>query len=152
MALQFNCKHCNELVVVKFLKVGEIGECKKCGKKNTIPENAEGISESKLKSEHTISDAFDTKNNEKGNLKGKETSTSKSKTTKKTKNKEPMDVFVDNVHPINVTVRDIEMSFTSMVMFMVKWAIASIPALIILFIIFNIIIGVFGLGIFALFK
>lgn len=59
MALQFNCQHCNELIISKFLKVGEVVECKKCGEKNTIPKNAEGISESTIKSENTISDAFD---------------------------------------------------------------------------------------------
>ena len=37
---------------------------------------------------------------------------------------------------MNVDVKDIDMSFGNMVMFMVKWAIASIPAVIILFVIF----------------
>ena len=32
-----------------------------------------------------------------------------------------------------VVVKDIQMSFSSMVLFMVKWAIASIPAFLILF-------------------
>jgi len=41
MALQFNCQHCNELITSKFLKVGEIAECKKCREKNTIPKSAE---------------------------------------------------------------------------------------------------------------
>jgi hypothetical protein len=59
MVLQFNCQHCNELIISKFLKVGEMAECKKCGEKNTIPKSAEGISESTIKSENTISDAFD---------------------------------------------------------------------------------------------
>ena len=47
--------------------------------------------------------------------------------------------------PENVTrviVTDFEMSFGSMVMFMVKWALAAIPALIIL-----VLIGVFAFGI-----
>lgn len=34
--------------------------------------------------------------------------------------------------PVRVTVVDLNMSFGSMVVFMVKWAIAAIPALIIL--------------------
>ena len=59
MVLQFNCQHCNELIISKFLKIGEMAECKKCGEKNTIPKSAEGISESTIKSENTISDAFD---------------------------------------------------------------------------------------------
>ena len=36
---------------------------------------------------------------------------------------------------MNVDVKDIDMSFGNMVMFMVKWAISSIPAFIILFLI-----------------
>lgn len=38
------------------------------------------------------------------------------------------------LRPTAVVVTDIHMSFTSMVAFMVKWAIASIPALLILFV------------------
>ena len=48
----------------------------------------------------------------------------------------------------HVVVTDIQMTFLSMVVFMVKWAIASIPALIILFIIFSLfggfLVGVVG--------
>jgi len=43
-----------------------------------------------------------------------------------------------------VVIKDIQMSFISMVVFMVKWAIASIPALVILFIIFAVVSGLFG--------
>jgi hypothetical protein len=43
-----------------------------------------------------------------------------------------------------VVVTDIHMPFGSMVAFMVKWSIASIPALIILFILWTIVAGVFG--------
>jgi len=42
---------------------------------------------------------------------------------------------------IEVTVVDIKMRFGSMVVFMVKWAIASIPALVIL-----VVIGVFAVA------
>ena len=136
MALQFNCYHCNELVVAKFLKVGEIAECKKCGEKNTIPENAEGISESEIKSEHTISDAFDDGNNKQSDSKTIEVSTHKGNSTQ--------------FQP--VTIEDIKMPFGSMVQFMVKWAIASIPAFIILFLIGMMVMGVFGVGIATLFK
>jgi hypothetical protein len=50
-----------------------------------------------------------------------------------------------------VVVTDIQMSFISMVVFMVKWVIASIPAFIILFIIFTVVAAIFvglfgGLG------
>ena len=46
--------------------------------------------------------------------------------------------------PLYVHVKDFEMSFGSMIVFMIKWAIASIPAFIILFI-----IGMFAFGILA---
>ena len=44
----------------------------------------------------------------------------------------------------HVTVVDIKMPFLSMVVFMVKWAIASIPALIILFFLFSLVMALFG--------
>jgi len=50
----------------------------------------------------------------------------------------------------SIVVTDIRMSFGSMVSFMVKWSIASIPALIILTLIFAAIGAVFG-GLFAAF-
>ncbi|MEJ2681177.1 MAG: hypothetical protein P8104_06535 [Gammaproteobacteria bacterium] len=43
-----------------------------------------------------------------------------------------------------VVVTDIQMPFISMVVFMVKWVIASIPAFIILFIIFTVVAAIFG--------
>ena len=52
----------------------------------------------------------------------------------------------------SVYIKDINMSFSSMVIFMVKWAIASIPALIILFMIGMILMGLFGVGIATLFR
>lgn len=47
-----------------------------------------------------------------------------------------------------VTVTDIQMPFGSMVIFMIKWAIASIPAAIILFLIASVFAVVFG-GVFS---
>ena len=46
----------------------------------------------------------------------------------------------------SVKVVDFEMGFGSMVMFMVKWVIASIPAMIILGLIVMVLVGVFGLS------
>ena len=43
-----------------------------------------------------------------------------------------------------VTVVDIKMPFWSMVVFMVKWAIASIPAILILAVLGMLLVGVFG--------
>ena len=43
-----------------------------------------------------------------------------------------------------VTVVDVRMPFMSMVVFMVKWAIASIPALLILFMLAAVVFGVLG--------
>jgi CHASE2 domain-containing sensor protein len=45
------------------------------------------------------------------------------------------------IRPTTVVVTDIHMSFSSMVIFMVKWAIASIPALLILFLLGAVAIG-----------
>ena len=130
MALQFNCQHCNELIISKFLKVGEMAECKKCGEKNTIPKSAEGISESEIKSEHTISDSFDDGSNKQSNSKTIEVSATQS----------------HNANEVIIT--DIKMKFGSMVEFMVKWAFASIPAIIILIALFYLITAILiGLGI-----
>ena len=43
-----------------------------------------------------------------------------------------------------VEITDVNMPFMSMVVFMVKWAIASIPAMLILFVMGAIFTGVFG--------
>jgi len=43
MALEFECKHCGEIKYARFLKVGELADCKSCGKKTTIPENSKVI-------------------------------------------------------------------------------------------------------------
>ena len=55
---------------------------------------------------------------------------------------------VDSNAKREVVVTDIKMPFGSMVVFMIKWALASIPAFIILAVIWAIAIGVFG-GIFG---
>ena len=49
-------------------------------------------------------------------------------------------------------ITDIKMKFGSMVEFMVKWAVASIPAFIILCIIGLVVAGIFGIGAVSLFK
>jgi hypothetical protein len=51
---------------------------------------------------------------------------------------------MENDEKKEVVVTDIKMPFMSMVIFMIKWAIASIPAIIILTILFMIIGGIFG--------
>jgi hypothetical protein len=48
---------------------------------------------------------------------------------------------MDTSSPQQVVIKDIEMSFGSMVVFMVKWTIAAIPAFFIL-LVFGLIIGV----------
>ena len=52
----------------------------------------------------------------------------------------------------DVIVKDINMTFTSMVIFMVKWVIASIPAMIILFILGFALASFIGVGVVSLFK
>ena len=63
----------------------------------------------------------------------------------------PHETIKNQPNSQNVTITDIKMPFGSMVEFMVKWAIASIPAFIILFLIGILIAGIFGLGAFTLF-
>ncbi len=43
MALRFNCEHCGNKIILKFLVPGEFADCKLCGKKSVVPENAEEI-------------------------------------------------------------------------------------------------------------
>jgi len=47
-------------------------------------------------------------------------------------------------HSRDVAITDIDMPFGSMVKFMLKWALASIPAFVILFVIFTAIFGMLG--------
>ena len=51
---------------------------------------------------------------------------------------------MNNNDGIKVIINDVSMSFMSMVVFMVKWAIASIPAIIILAVIGAMAVGIFG--------
>ena len=44
----------------------------------------------------------------------------------------------------NVRITDVNMPFMSMVIFMIKWAVASIPAMVVLSIAGGIIAGIFG--------
>ena len=46
MAVKFKCEHCNEIIITKFLKVGELAECKNCGEKNMVPKNFESVPDS----------------------------------------------------------------------------------------------------------
>ena len=55
--------------------------------------------------------------------------------------------YKDRIGKLNhVVIDDINMDFISMVSFSVKWTLASIPAIIILFIIGSVIAVVFGIG------
>ena len=40
VALKFKCKNCNEFVIIRFLKIGEVVKCFNCGAENIIPESA----------------------------------------------------------------------------------------------------------------
>lgn len=55
-----------------------------------------------------------------------------------------IDPLQDSPKHQKVVITDIKMPFESMVVFMVKWVIASIPALIILAVFFSIVISIFG--------
>ena len=39
MPLKFNCPHCGEVVIVKYLNVGEEAKCRHCGERSVIPAN-----------------------------------------------------------------------------------------------------------------
>ena len=45
MALKFQCKNCGKDIAVRFLKVGEVAECRNCGASNSVPDSAEDISD-----------------------------------------------------------------------------------------------------------
>ena len=51
-----------------------------------------------------------------------------------------------------VRVIDFDMKFGSMVLFMIKWALASIPAFIILFILMTLLVSIFGVSMVSLFT
>ena len=127
MALQFNCQHCNELIIsIVGLKVGELAECKQCGQRSIIPQDAEGTPETIYKEQ---------------------------KVTSKTAEVSAEQVVSNkSSHTNEVIIKDIKMSFGSMVEFMVKWAIASIPAFIILVLIGVLVAGILGVGAVSLFK
>ena len=40
MALKFRCSDCDEDIITKFLKVGEIAKCRSCGAENLVSETA----------------------------------------------------------------------------------------------------------------
>ena len=63
-----------------------------------------------------------------------------------------MSIEIDDRNKNEVVITDIKMQFSSMVVFMVKWVIASIPAMIILFLVGFLVMGVFGVGIATLFN
>ena len=62
-----------------------------------------------------------------------------------------MSIEIDDRNKNEVVITDIKMQFGSMVVFMVKWVIASIPAMIILFMI-GLILSALGVGTLAIFK
>ena len=51
-----------------------------------------------------------------------------------------------------VKIIDFDMEFGSMVWFMIKWALASIPAFIILFILMTLLVSIFGVSMVSLFT
>ena len=115
MALKFKCQHCNDIIISNFLKVGELAECKKCGEKSTIPQDAEEAADTIYKG-------------------------------KKVKSKTAEVSATQSYNASDVIITDIRMPFMSMVMFMVKWSIATIPAFIILLVLGFALASFIGLG------
>lgn len=45
MPLQFQCPHCGNPIILRFLTVGEIAKCKSCGQSAQVPESAQLLSQ-----------------------------------------------------------------------------------------------------------
>jgi hypothetical protein len=45
MALKFKCGKCEEDIITKFVKIGEIAQCRNCGAETMVPENAIEVDE-----------------------------------------------------------------------------------------------------------
>ena len=86
-------------------------------------------------------------------LKSSPTPKTKTTSTKKKNESKIIDVSSAQSHNANeVIITDVKMKFGSMIMFMVKWVIASIPAFIILFLIGFVVMAIFGIGAVSLFN
>lgn len=118
MARKFPCSHCREDIIVKHLWPGEDANCQTCGKENTVPEDFETVPDEEYDKLHES--------------KASEIEQDYDEST-----------FIPVVQ---VNVNDISMSFSSMVVFMVKWILASIPAIIILFLIGLILFTITGIA------
>jgi len=46
MALKFPCQKCNSEIVTRYLRVGEVARCKRCGADNRVPDNAFVVTDS----------------------------------------------------------------------------------------------------------
>jgi hypothetical protein len=116
MALAFKCQNCGRTMTVESLKVGEIARCRKCGTDNTVPHSCREVS---LKPDQVADDdiALSAAPSTTGSIAG---------------GIKPANAGNDGIHAQPVVITDIHMSFGSMVEFMVKWAFASIPAVIII--------------------
>jgi DNA-directed RNA polymerase subunit RPC12/RpoP len=132
------CPECSNDILLTDEWIGHEAECPTCGQKFTVPKQTPVIKQVATKS------AF-----------RKKTSTSqrKPKTTGQTQSTtKSSQGTVNQQSPTKVKVVDIEMGFGSMVVFIIKWTLASIPAMIILFLIVLLISLVFGGLLGALFS
>lgn len=118
MARKFKCSHCGEDIIVKHLWPGEDANCQSCGKENTVPEDFETVPDEEY-------DKFQ-----------------ESKASEIEQDYDESTI----IPALQVNVSDISMTFSSMVVFMVKWAFASIPAIIILFLIGLMLFAITGIA------
>jgi DNA-directed RNA polymerase subunit M/transcription elongation factor TFIIS len=54
MPLVFKCPKCDNLIIIKFLKIGELTVCKKCKQEVLIPDLAREFSIEDIKSKHYL--------------------------------------------------------------------------------------------------
>ena len=136
MSISFTCPGCQTAYTVDDTNAGMVTDCPECGIEVTIP--------SKTTKTAPRSAAVDRRKTTKTSPRS--AAVDRRKTTKSASRSaapgRPQTTAVNR--PESVVITDIKMPFGSMIVFMVKWALAAIPALILLFIIYSILFGIFG--------
>ena len=115
MPKRFLCADCKEQIVT-YMCYGEEVTCNKCGTTQMVPDNADEIE---------------------GKSYGVRQSTIKGETLDR-------DTDYNNDEAHYIVIKDIRMRFGSMVVFMIKWAFASIPAIFVVAFVLFIAASMFG--------
>ena len=139
MPREFSCVECGSQVTT-FMRLGEEVKCKNCGAIQMVPEHARDTSELHAKPGQDSFASSIKVAEEKSN--SGPTGSQLSVTTAQTTNpRSPQPISSSTQH---VIIDDISMSFGSMVVFMVKWAFAAIPAVLIIMLATGLIITIFS--------